>query len=136
MSESVHENPLEDFRMPERVFEGSKTLEVFPIVSNSETEKSFRISKTDFFLWKTFSVSELVTIGNSFKVFEPSETIFLFENFPKVFLRPTLKPIWVCEHLKVFLVGFSRREKYFRDEKIISSVIKILSYRCYSETDE
>ena len=92
--------------MEKRGFEGSKTPEEFSIVSNSETEKNFQISKTDSFLWKTFSVSELVIIGNSFNVFGPLETIFLFQNLSKAFVRPSLKPVWVCEHLKVFWVGF------------------------------
>jgi DNA helicase HerA-like ATPase len=68
-------NPLEGFRIEKRVSEGSETLKEFPIVTNSETEKGFRILKTNSFVSETEKVSEFVTIGNSLRVSEPSETL-------------------------------------------------------------
>jgi hypothetical protein len=57
------------------VYEGSKTLKEFPIVTSSETEKVFQRKESVFEIWKLFSVSEFDTIGNSLRVFEPSKTL-------------------------------------------------------------
>ncbi len=99
------------------VSEPSETLKEFPIVTNSETEKGFRISKTDSFVWKIFSVSELVTIGKSLRVFESSKILFSIRKLFTGFHRPTRKPIWISEHSETYLFGFLDDGNFFRDEK-------------------
>jgi hypothetical protein len=86
-------NPLEGFQIEKRVSEDSETLKEFPIVTNSETEKGFRILKTNSFVSETKKVSEFVTIGNPFfysktlqRVSETeSETYLGFRTFGNLF---------------------------------------------------
>ena len=64
------------------VSEPSETLNRFPTVTKLETDKGFRISETDCFPQKPFSVSDFVTIGNLLRVSESIwETDLGFRTF-------------------------------------------------------
>ena len=58
------------------VSEGPKTLKEFPIIASSETEKVFQRKESVFEIRKFFSVSKFDTIESSWRVFEPSKTLF------------------------------------------------------------
>jgi hypothetical protein len=91
-----------------------KTHKEFPLLTSSETEKVFQKKESIFEIQKSFSVSEVDTIGNSSTVFNTSGTFFSFENSSKRFLRPTRKRNWVSEHSKTFFVDFSGDQNFLK----------------------
>jgi hypothetical protein len=115
--------------MKKRVFERSKTFKKFPIVLNSETENGF-LSVEKLFGFRVRYYRKL------FKGFKPLDNVFSIQKSSKGFSYIDSEIYLGLQTFESLFSRFPRRQKYFRDEKIIPFMMKILPYRCYSETNK